>query len=334
MKSILNWFVLLVSIASLISSCKSPDGSSSADNSPSSTSSGLFITIGDSGTLLTSQDGITWTSRTSGTSKNLRSIAFDGINTLVAVGFSGTILSSSDGTTWTSRTSGTTKNINNVFYGNSKFFAVGDNGTTVQSSDGISWINWTSNCGANDNESLWDIGHGNGTWVTVGDNGSIYTSDESSCTLRTSGTTVELNELYYGNSTFVALGDNGTILSSTDGITWTKRISGTTDRLYSGIYRNSNFVAVGMNGTLLTASDATSSSTWTSNRTYTQDAYSTTSVNTHFYGIAYGNSIWVIIGQSGNIYTTSDENISTSMVVNSRSSGTTENLRKVFLKTE
>ena len=181
---------------------------------------------------------------------------------------------------------------------------------------------------------MWDIAHGNGTWVTVGDNGSIYTSDESSCTLRTSGTIEELNELYYGNSTFVALGDNGTILSSTDGITWTKRISGTTDRLNSGIYRNSNFVAIGLNGTLLTASDATSSSTWTSNRTYTQDAYSTTSVNTHFYGIAYGNSIWVIIGQSGNIYTTSDKNISTSMVVYSRSSGTTENLRKVFLKVE
>ena len=87
---------------------------------------------------------------------------------------------------------------------------------------------------------------------------------------------------------------------------------------------------VGANGTLLTASDATSSSTWTSNYTYTQDATSTTSVNTHLYGIAFGNSIWVMVGQSGNIYTTSDGTISTSMVVTSRTSGTTVNLRRVF----
>jgi len=30
-----------------------------------------FVTIGDSGTILTSSDGITWTSRTSGTTERL-----------------------------------------------------------------------------------------------------------------------------------------------------------------------------------------------------------------------------------------------------------------------
>ena len=116
MKSILNWFVLLVSIASLISSCKSPDSSSSSDNSPSSTSSGLFISIGDSGTLLTSQDGITWTSRTSGTRLDLCGVTYAN-STFVAVGRSGTILTSSDGTSWTSRTSGTTQWLYGVSYG-------------------------------------------------------------------------------------------------------------------------------------------------------------------------------------------------------------------------
>ena len=59
-----------------------------------------------------SDNGSSWTSRTSGTTNSLRGVAF-GNNTFVAAGVDGTILTSSDnGTTWTSRTSGTT----NLFY--------------------------------------------------------------------------------------------------------------------------------------------------------------------------------------------------------------------------
>jgi len=93
--------IILISIISLtvISCAKKSDSSST-------TSSGLFVVVGDSGTILTSSDGTTWTSRTSGTSNGLF-IIFYGNCTFVAVGYSGTILTSSDGTTWTSRTSGT-----------------------------------------------------------------------------------------------------------------------------------------------------------------------------------------------------------------------------------
>ena len=263
------FYFILISILSLtfISCAKEDDSSSSDNSSSSSSSSGTFVAVGASGTLLTSSDAITWTSRTSGTSNNLRSFAFDGSSTGVAVGFSGTILSSTDGITWTSRTSGTSKNINNVAYGNSKFIAVGDNGTTLYSSDGINWTDWTSSCGANDNESLWDVAYGNSTWVAVGDNGSIYTSDESSCTKRTSGTTVEFNELIYGDSTFVAVGNNGTVLTSTDGITWTSRTSGTTNNLYGGAYYNyggsSGITLVGESGkTLYFTDNYTSLTAW------------------------------------------------------------------------
>ena len=219
------FYFILISLFSLtVFSCakKSDSSSSSSDNSSSTTSSSSssgFVAVGASGTLLTSPDAITWTSRTSGTSKN----------------------------------------INNVAYGNSKFIAVGDNGTTLSSSDGITWTDWTSSCGANDNESLWDVAYGSSTWVAVGDNGSIYTSDESSCTKRTSGTTVDFNELIYGDSTFVAAGDNGTVLTSSDGITWTSRTSGTTNNLYGGAYYNyggyRGITLVGASGKTLYFSD-------------------------------------------------------------------------------
>jgi len=81
---------------------------SSSDSDPTSESF-KFVAVGDSGTILTSSDGTSWTSITSGISNNLRGITH-GNSTFVAVGQSGTILTSSDSTSWTSRTSGTSKN--------------------------------------------------------------------------------------------------------------------------------------------------------------------------------------------------------------------------------
>ena len=112
MKKILHLILISLFSLTVISCAKKSDDSSSS----STTSSGLFIAVGASGTLLTSSDGTTWTAQTSGTSNNLRAVAYDGSSTLVAVGFSGTILTSSDGTTWTSRTSGTSEHLKRVAY--------------------------------------------------------------------------------------------------------------------------------------------------------------------------------------------------------------------------
>jgi hypothetical protein len=57
----------------------------------------------------------------------------------VAVGEAGTILTSSNGTSWISRTSGGSWYKNDVNYGNSKFVTVGEQGTILTSSDGITW---------------------------------------------------------------------------------------------------------------------------------------------------------------------------------------------------
>ena len=76
----------------------------------------FFVAVGESGTILTSSDGTTWTSRTSGTSQGLDGVSY-GDSTFVAVGVIGTILTSSDGASWTSRTSGTSYNLYGVSYG-------------------------------------------------------------------------------------------------------------------------------------------------------------------------------------------------------------------------
>ena len=65
--------------------------------------------------ILTSSDGISWTSRTSGTSNSLVGVTY-GNGLFVSVGQGGTILTSTDGTTWTSRTSGTSGILMEVTY--------------------------------------------------------------------------------------------------------------------------------------------------------------------------------------------------------------------------
>ena len=58
-----------------------------------STTNGLFVTVGNVGSILTSSDGISWTERTSGTTKNLYGVTYGG-GLLVAVGDNGTIVTS------------------------------------------------------------------------------------------------------------------------------------------------------------------------------------------------------------------------------------------------
>jgi hypothetical protein len=54
---------------------------------------GLFVAVGDGGTILTSPNGVSWTEQASGTSNSLYGVAY-GNGTFVAVGKDGTILTS------------------------------------------------------------------------------------------------------------------------------------------------------------------------------------------------------------------------------------------------
>ena len=87
-----------------------------------------FVAVGASGTIRTSTDGITWTTRTAGTTNNLNGITWSGTQ-FVAVGASGTILTSPDGIAWTTQTSNTTNNLNGIVWSGNQFVAVGASGT-------------------------------------------------------------------------------------------------------------------------------------------------------------------------------------------------------------
>ena len=79
-----------------------------------------------------------WTTRTSGTLENLQSIVWTG-EQLVTVGDSGVILTSEDGAAWENCSSGVNKDLSSITWTGEKLVAVGDSGMVCRSDDGILW---------------------------------------------------------------------------------------------------------------------------------------------------------------------------------------------------
>lgn len=110
-----------------------------------STSLNMFVTVHADGSILTStDDGVSFQTRRSNVPPALNAIAFAN-NTFVAVGQTGTIITSPDGINWTSRTSGVTTNFLSVAYGSGGWLACANTttDTSVYSSNLTSWSTTT-----------------------------------------------------------------------------------------------------------------------------------------------------------------------------------------------
>lgn len=162
-------------------------GISIPSNSIASTTLGgvpMQIAVGNVGVINYSiNNGVTWTSVTSGTIQNLNSIAcgsISGSNICVAVGNGGVLLSSTNGTTWTLQSSGTGQNLNTIIFANNMFVAGGGANSggllpvVTSSLNGTSWTAQT--IGSTTNLGIWSIAFGvvgtTPTFVAVGGNGS------------------------------------------------------------------------------------------------------------------------------------------------------------------
>jgi hypothetical protein len=93
---------------------------------------GLFIAVGDSGTILSSSDGSTWEHQSTGTTARLTSAEW-GAGTFVVVGEGGTILISVDGCMWNDHSPETGKELYSVVCGADQFMAIGDEGSVYVS---------------------------------------------------------------------------------------------------------------------------------------------------------------------------------------------------------
>jgi hypothetical protein len=135
-------------------------------------------------------------------------------------------------------------------------------------------------------------------YVAVGQGGVIYTSADGGLawTVRTSGTTKDLNGVATLGSLVVAVGQGGTALySSNAGETWTAGTTGTTVDLKSvALSTGGLFAAVGAGGVIYSSPDGAA---WTAR---------TSGAAADLLGVAFVNSTFVATGAAGTVLTSPD----------------------------
>jgi len=200
-----------------------------------------YVVSGQTGSISTSPDGISWTKRNRGTVNNLKCVVWDG-NQFVTAGDSGTTITSHDGTSWAETVvNGGNIDFRSLAYGNGRYAAICNIPTAItimSSSDGIDWQTSLTN-------AFWanNIVYENGQFVAVGDSGKIFTSmNGSTWTRQASGTYYSLHASAWGNGLFV-VGGEGVVVTSSDGFTWTSQpFNG---RIFSMAWGNNMFLAEG-----------------------------------------------------------------------------------------
>ncbi|MBN8685936.1 MAG: T9SS type A sorting domain-containing protein [Chitinophagales bacterium] len=190
-----------------------------------------------------------------------------GAGLFVVIGNSGTIQSSADGITWTTRTSGTTETLRRIYFINSTFLAIGDKRTLLSSADGITWSAVAFNAGVATQDfmslsfgngvyvlSARSAGSGNYIYRSATATSNSWTYYSNPMTVSESINRVEfLKDKFWG---FI-VGSN--IYTSADGITWTNitgsvsltqpDLSTTTfgsgHQIFNGIYDGSKYIFYG-----------------------------------------------------------------------------------------
>lgn len=183
---------------------------------------GGYVATGANGTILLGSVSAVWTVATAtGTTNDLYAATL-GNNRYVVAGAAGTILTSTDASTWTVTPSGTTSDLRGLAYAgittttdgvstlNHHFVAVGKGGTVLHSSDGLAWTTVAPFTAGDLNAVVYG-----GQFVAVGAAGGIFTSpDGLAWTARNSGTTADLTAVTRTQTGYTAVGTAGTIVSS------------------------------------------------------------------------------------------------------------------------
>ncbi|MEQ9301793.1 MAG: MBG domain-containing protein, partial [Cyclobacteriaceae bacterium] len=252
---------------------------------------GIFVALesGGDNQVITSTDGISWTTTSSNVSGSRSSVTY-GEGLFVAVGSSANkIMTSPDGVTWTARSVPGTNQWISVTYGGGQFVALSGFGPNqvMTSPDGITWtvidepiiVSWKS------------ITYGNGRFVAVGDGSkALVSTDGVNWMAHDAATSARWTSISYGSGLFVAVSDEeAQVMTSPDGESWTLRQTPEDNGWRAITYGGGLFAVVADNSSdfIMTSPDGIN---WTKVAGIAPSSWS---------AITYGNGRFVSVANSG-----------------------------------
>lgn len=243
---------------------------------------GLYVAVGDGGTIITSVDGNYWTPHATGTSDSLSAIVY-AAGKFVVVGGK-TTLTSTDGLTWNKKQITFVDDLEGLAYGNGVFVAVGINANIITSPDGVNWTTIFHYDGIDLNGVFFH----NGMFVAVGQAGWTCNSVDGGATFTAywAQLVTNLRSITYGNGQWVCVGDNGTAFTSDDGLIWSQQDPHTNNHLFGVTYAAGLYISVGKSGTIRYSTDAV---TWDIAQSPSQ---------ADLEGVGYGGNRFIAVGQA------------------------------------
>jgi hypothetical protein len=190
----------------------------------------------------------------------LRDVAY-GNGVYVAVGNNGTILRSTDTHVWTKQISGvTTNDLSGVSYGDGRFVVVGSAPNSwysrvLSSSNGIDWVDLTASIGLEHWRGMHDVQFCNDRFLAGGWNMGIRYSTDGGLTFPDALTSYHSMPAFaYGNGLYLAAGkvQRGAAVNfiSLDGMSWSKQQVAAQDDRNAAAFFNGTFVTVGAGGSI------------------------------------------------------------------------------------
>jgi len=250
----------------------------SADWVTSAFGNGMFLVLNQGYTPSTIyaarsfDSGVTW----SLTATNLSYAVF---HCIFAAGYfyAGTstgIWRSGDGITWAQVKSGITCTA--LAYGDGIIYATQYSSSVVWGSgDGVNWVSWTV---SGSTPAWYGIAAGNGIVVATANGSTAAVRIGESWQPTIIATLTGYLRVVYGNGLFVAAGSNG-MAYSTDGLNWTAGASSPTAESHGAAFGGGSFAFAAGNKVYLTTDGIT--------------VVSHLEVGKDFYGLAYGNGIFL-----------------------------------------
>ena len=195
---------------------------------------------------------------------------------------------------WVARTSGfsTLQAIDNIAYGNGTYLITGD--VTYKSTNGITWT--VVSTGVSNNPYAGTFGDG---YFLVGGDVAIGYSTNAVTWTTIANSTIGLNQLYVamiGNGKYFVAGQSGAAAYSSNRTSWTSStpFGGGAGTINAGKFLNGTFF-LGYTSIVKTSTDAI---TWTTRSAL----FGAANVN----DFAYGNGIYIAVGDSAAIRTSTD----------------------------